>query len=256
MSQVIAHVGGAYLWEGGSAYLRQDFDQGPLLGIIEGGAWSKSLENHSARVGALAGFGMFYMTESFFYLDRDLALDMQGISPGVSYGYDQQLHAAQWPPHPDGPLVLLDHDRDIALQPDFLDRLFTALPAGAVTLSLNQYIGFLHTRIDSSAADGWQLTFNFKEPYCAYFVSHRSSWRLWLADSPLQRLKANHLNISVDGRTPATVKTADFIHETLPIELPPGVGHHIWKLAQNSKKDERPLEDHEERGPKRRSDRD
>ncbi len=35
------------------------------------------------------------MTESFFYLDRDLVLDMQGISPGVGYGYDQQLHAAQ-----------------------------------------------------------------------------------------------------------------------------------------------------------------
>jgi hypothetical protein len=53
--------------------------------IIPGSAWSKSLENNSPRTAAEVGFGMFDVNESFFYLDRELVLDMKGISPGVDH---------------------------------------------------------------------------------------------------------------------------------------------------------------------------
>jgi len=101
-------------------YLRQDFGARPLSVIIGGGGWSKSYQNHSARVAAQAGFGLFDINEDYFFLDRDLALDMMGISPASGHQYDRELHPEKWPSHPDGPFVLLFHDRDISLQHDFI----------------------------------------------------------------------------------------------------------------------------------------
>jgi len=76
------------------------------------------------------------------------------------------------------------------MQPDFVERLFEALPKAYQTLSLNEYIGILHVQIDSSGADSWQITFGFDPHYCDYFEGHPSSWRLWLSDPIGERLKA------------------------------------------------------------------
>jgi hypothetical protein len=127
--------------------------------------------------------------------------------------------------------VLTFHDRDIALQPGFLEKLFAALPADHETQSMNQYVGFLHTRIESSSGNDWQLGFTFEEPYCAYFGSHSSSWRLWLADSLREKLKARQLEVSVDGKVIGTLKAADMAGETLGLTIPTGVGRHVWKIA-------------------------
>ncbi len=213
-------------------YLRDDFAQRPLELRPGGAGWSKSYINHTARLAAQAGFGLFHAEPRFYYcLDRDLVLDMTGIAPEEGAGYDRPLHAEQWPSHPDGPVMLVFHDRDLALQPGFLDRLFAALPADYKTLSTNRYIGLLHTRIDSEAAGGWQLTFNFDEAYCAYFGKHPSSWRLWLSDPLLRKLKTvQNLNVSVDRRTPTKLPAAELARGTLAIDLPPGLGSHVWKL--------------------------
>ena len=66
-------------------YLREDFGVRPLSIIIGGGGWSKSYANHSARLAAEAGFGLFDINERYFYLDRDISLDMAGISPGATH---------------------------------------------------------------------------------------------------------------------------------------------------------------------------
>jgi hypothetical protein len=71
---------------------------------------------------------------------------MTGLAPQAGTGYDRPLHAEWWPPHPDGPLMIVFHDRDIAFQPDFIERLLAALPAGYETVSTNQTVGFLITR--------------------------------------------------------------------------------------------------------------
>jgi hypothetical protein len=57
---------------------------------------------------------LFDINERYFYLDRDMALDMAGISTGKTHAYDRELHLEQWPPHPDGPAVIIFHDRDIS----------------------------------------------------------------------------------------------------------------------------------------------
>ena len=158
---------------------------------------------------------------------------MTGIVPQTATGYDRFLHAELWPPHPDGPLIILFHDRDIAFQPEFIERLLAALPAGYETVSTNQYVGFLHASVESTASDGWQLKFVFDEPYCAYFGSHLTSWRVWLSDPMRETLRSlQGLVITVDGKTVGTVNASDLPHENLTIDIPAGLGEHIWKLSR------------------------
>jgi hypothetical protein len=215
--------------------LQEDFGQRALELRPGGSGWSKSQFNHTGSIAALAGFGLFHAEPDFYYyLDKDLVLDMTGIAPQVgttSYDRLSDLHPERWPAHPDGPAMLLFHDRDIALQPDFVERLLEALPKAYRTLSVNEYIGILHVQIDSSGADSWQITFGFDPHYCDYFEGHPSSWRLWLSDPFAERLKAwRDLQISVDKTTSLRIQAVDFLRGTMTIDLPAGLGTHVWKL--------------------------
>ncbi len=213
--------------------LWKDFGVRPLSLREGGGGWSKSYINHTGRLAAEMGFGLFHAEpDGYYFLSRDLVLDMTGIGPEAYHGFERPFHPEQWPVHPDGPLVLTFHDRDISLQPEFLEHLFNDLPAGTKTLSMNQYVGFLHADIHSSTKDGWALTIQFDEPYCVYFATHSSSWQLWMADSLKETLSAKGpLILSVDGKSAVTPDVAEFQRETLRIALPAGLGSHTWKLA-------------------------
>jgi len=213
-------------------YLREDFGARPLSVIIGGGAWSKSYANHSARIAAQAGFGLFDINERYFYLDRDMALDMAGISTGKTHAYDRELRLDQWPPHLDGPMVIVFHDRDISLQHDFVERFLAAIPREMSFVSMNQYIATLHTEIAAPAAEGWQLRFHVDDPYCAYFGKHPSSWRLVLADPLLERLrKAPAVTVAVDGQPGARLSAENLAGQPIMIEIPAGLGEHTWKLT-------------------------
>lgn len=213
-------------------YLREDFDARPLSVIIGGGGWSKSYQNHSARIAAQAGFGLFDINERYFYLDRDLALDMAGISTGKTHAYDRELHLEQWPPHPDGPAVIIFHDRDISLQHDFVERMLAAIPGEMAFVSMNEYIGILHAAIDAPATEGWQLQFRFDDPYGAYFGKHPSSWRLVLADPLLEKIRnVRAVTITVDNQPPVRLNGADLGRGPILLEIPAGLGAHTWRLA-------------------------
>ena len=214
-------------------YLRQDFGARPLSVIIGGGGWSKSYQNHSARVAAQAGFGLFDINEDYFYLDRDLTLDMKGISPASGHQYDRELHPETWPPHPDGPFVLLFHDRDISLRHDFIERTFNALPKDAITLSMNQYVGILHAKV-TTVSEGMEFRFEYEEPYGAYFRNHPSSWSLLLADPLVETIKQSPAaSILVDGRAAGALNTSQLTARPVLINLPAGTGNHGWKLKLN-----------------------
>ncbi len=215
-------------------YLQKDFGQRPLEFRPGGFVGSSSYFNHTGRLAAQAGFGMYHVGVQYYdYLDHGLILDMMGIAPETLAAYDRPLHAELWPPHPDGPVMIVFHDRDIALQPDFIDRLFAALPAGYQTVSTNQYIGLLHVRIDSVVNGGWQIKFLVGEPYCDYLGSHASSWRVWLSDPLREKLSALGSSvITLDGKTLNTVNASGFIRENVTIDLPAGLGNHVWTLRQ------------------------
>ncbi len=221
-----------YHMERSLEYLHKDFGKQALELKPGNNGWSKSQFNHTAALATRVGFGMFHGDSATYYLDHELALDMADVIPDFNTGYDllDSLHPERWPDHPDGPVILGFHDRDIALDHNFMEQLFATLPPNYHTLDTNQYIAILHTQIRSSTgSDGMQLIFTQDNPYCAYFAKHPSSWRIWIADPLRKQLAASHLRVLIDDN-PAKIPAEDFRHETLTIDLPPGVGSHTWKL--------------------------
>jgi hypothetical protein len=213
-------------------YLQADFGKQALELKPGNNGWSKSQFNNTAALATRVGFGLFHGDNATYYLDHELALDMADVIPDFNTGYDllNALHPERWPDHTDGPVILGFHDRDIALDHNFMEQLFAALPTDYRTLGTNQYIAILHTQIKSSSSgDGLQLTFTQDSHYCAYFASHPSSWQLWLSDTLWEHLSALHLELSVDEK-PTKMSAEDFKHGTLTIDLPPGVEGHSWKL--------------------------
>lgn len=216
------------------AELREDFGEQALELKPGNNAWSTSQFNNTARLAGRMGFGLFHGDNASYYLDHELALDMAGVVPDFNTSYDrlQILHPEDWPAHPDGPVILGFHDRDIALDHDFLERLFAMLPAGYKTLATNQYVGLLHTQIDSVAEDkGWQLKFTLDSHYCAYFRNHSSSWQLWLSNPLREELAAaGYVRVATDGQTPIPAPETKLLPETVIINLPAGLGTHVWSL--------------------------
>jgi hypothetical protein len=222
-------------------YLQQDFGKQALELKPGNNGWSKSQFNNTAALATRVGFGLFHGDSATYYLDHELALDMADVIPDFNTGYDllDVLHSERWPDHPGGPVILGFHDRDIALDHNFMEQIFVALPANYHTLGTNQYVAILHTKINSSSGgEGLQFTFIQDNHYCAYFANHPSSWQLWLADPLREQLTASHLEVLIDGQ-PAKVRTADFHRETLTIDLPPGLLSHTWKL-EKAKGNKRP----------------
>lgn len=223
-----------YHMEHSLAEIRQDFGEQALEFKPGNNSWSKSQFNNTAGLAARAGFGLFHGDTDTYYLDHELVLDMADVVSDFSTGYDvlAKLHPERWPEHPDGPVILGFHDRDVALDHNFIEQLFAALPTSYRTLGTNQYIGILHTQISSSADGGTlQLTFTQDNHYCAYFATHPSSWRLWLSDPLRKQLASSQLEASVDNKLSPMLRTANFQQETITIELPPGVGTHTWRLG-------------------------
>jgi hypothetical protein len=212
--------------------LKQDFGVEPLELKPGGDAWSKSQFNNTAALAARVGLGLFHGDTSTYYLDSEIVLDMANVVYQDDTGYDilDNFHPERWPNHPDGPVIVGFHDRDTALDPNFIEQLFAALPADDHTLGTNQYIGILHTQINSTADDnGLQLTFALDQRNSVYFAKHSSSWQLWLSDPLREQLESSHLMLSIDDK-PMKIRTADFDQETITIDLPPGLGNHTWKL--------------------------
>jgi hypothetical protein len=220
-----------YHMERSLAELQEDFGQQALELKPGNNSWSKSQFNNTAELAARFGFGLFHGDKATYYLDHELVIDMADVVPDFNTGYDLLgvLNPERWPDHPDGPLILGFHDRDIAFDHNFMERLFAALPTDYQTLGTNQYIGIIHTQVNSPDSNGFQLTFTRDSHYCAYFASHPSSWRLWLSDPLREQLAASHLEVSIDEK-PTNVRASDFHQETLTIDIPPGLGTHAWKL--------------------------
>jgi hypothetical protein len=213
------------------AELHEDFGVRPQSVIVGGSGWSKSYAHNSARVAAQAGFGLFIINPRYFYVDRDLALDMAGIAPGGTIRYDNPLHPERWPAHPDGPVVQLFHDRDISLDHNFVERTLAAIPNDMATVSVNQYVAILHTQIESPGVQGWQFRFRVDDPYCAYFKEHSSSWRLVLADPLLQKIRSvKAVTVAVDNQHSRQMSTSNVGSQPIVIDIPVGLGTHTWKL--------------------------
>ena len=213
--------------------IQQDFGEQALEFKPGNNSWSKTQFNNTAELAARVGFGLFHGDDATYYLTPERVLDMAGVIPDFTTGYDilDRLHSERWPAHPDGPVIVGFHDRDIALDHDFMQKLFAALPSNYKTLGTNEYIGMLHTQVSSSAGNNnLQLTFDQDSHYCTYFATHPSSWQLWLSEPLRQQLMVSHTEVSVDNKPARKMNASESQPEMMIIDLPPGVGSHNWGI--------------------------
>jgi len=115
--QEIPAVTQIYHMQRSLAELQQDFGKQTLELKPGNNSWSKSQFNNTAGLAARVGFGLVHGDKDTYYPDRELVLDMADLVPDFNTGYDllDVLHPERWPNHPDGPVILGFHDRDIAL---------------------------------------------------------------------------------------------------------------------------------------------
>jgi hypothetical protein len=213
--------------------IQQDFGGNPLELKPGGDSWTKTQFNDTAALASRLGFGLFHGDTSTYYLDYNLVLDMAGIVVNADTGYDlmTELHPENWPYHPDGPVILGFHDRDIALDPNYIQQLFAALPADYQTISTNQYIGILHTQVRSSRdAKSLRVSFALDDKYCAYFATHSSNWKLLVSDPLRKELTSGKLQFAIDGQKSNT-SSLDLSGSVWRIHIPAGTGTHSWKLT-------------------------
>ncbi len=215
------------------AALRLDFGRQPLEIKPGNNIWSHSQFTHTAALAARLGFGIFHGGPDAFYLDQELVLDMAGVIPSEETSYDSlaAFVPSRWSAHPDGPVLLTFHDRDVSLDHNFIEKILTALPGDYHALGTNQYVAILHTAIDGSLRDGdLRIGFAHDPHYCAYFASHSSSWQLWTSDAVRQRLNTTQARIAVDGK-PYSLRRPPSSAEPIKIELPAGAWSHELAIA-------------------------
>ena len=216
------------------AALKQDFGRQPLEIKPGNNIWSHSQFTHTAALAARLGFGLFHGGPDVFYLDQELVLDMAGVVPSEEASYDalSAFVPKQWNAHPDGPMLLTFHDRDVSLDHDFVDKILTALPASYHTLGTNQYVAILHTAIAASARNGdLRIRFDHDPHYCAYFAKHSSSWQVWTSDLLRQQWNTAQARITVDG-VALSMKQPTSSAEALTIELPAGAWSHEVAISR------------------------
>ncbi len=215
------------------AALERDFGRQPLEIKPGNNIWSHSQFTHTAALAARLGFGLFHGGPDVFYLDQELVLDMAGVVLNEETSYDSlsAFVPSRWNAHPDGPVLLTFHDRDVSLDHDFVEKILTALPGDYHTLGTNQYVAILHTTIDASLRSGdLSIRFVHDPHYCSYFANHSSSWQLWTSDPVRQRMNASQARISVDGK-PSLVERPTASAEPMTIELPAGQWSHAWEMT-------------------------
>ena len=78
----------------------------------------------------------------------------------------------------DGPYFLAFHDRDVSLDPSWVERLLTALGTGVRYLSPDEYTAYLHASVERRTSPGVQPSFDvvYDPHYCRFFGAHGSSW--------------------------------------------------------------------------------
>lgn len=208
--------------------IQEDFKVKPLELKPGGDAWTISQFNNTAVLAGRSGFGLFHGDTTTYYLEHDLALDLAGVVVDADTGFDMadEFHPETWPKHPDGPVIVGFHDRDISLDPGYIDQLFASLPPGYGTISANQYIGILHTNVAVTQGDNsLTVRFSLDNDYCEYFQNHSSDWKLLLSDALHRELTSGTPQVYVDGKE-SPANSLGLSNSVWQMHVPSGTGIH------------------------------
>ena len=185
-------------------------------------------ETYTYKLAAQIGYGLAF-DEGAYYLGPDYV-----ISLGPCPGNDLPGCFARGVP-----AIRYFHDRDLRLDQGYLRRLLGEIDRDAHFMSMGEWVGYLHARLDvkAPAPDSLRLTFGCDPTYGRYFADHAAVWTLDLSDDLLDDLKRlGPVLVSLDGGAPRTVEAASYFSEHMTMAFPGGEGPHtltISKLRRN-----------------------
>jgi hypothetical protein len=199
--------------------LREQFGVFPLSFRPGGADFTTSYPNNILEIGARLGFGT---QAGFHYLGLDRIIDFTPIVGKTYVYFDQTNDLIVQFNQDDYPVLSGMHDRDVALDPDFVRKCLAGLGKDTKYISNNEAVAYWHSQI-SGTEDG-QLIFVYDQHYCNYFENHPSLWTLHIADW-LQKSLGEKQVVSQQGDV-----LIPELAEVNTLRLPPGLGKRVVKF--------------------------
>jgi hypothetical protein len=184
-------------------------------------------ETFTYKLAAQAGYGLA-LDEGAHYLGPDYVISLGPCSVNNLPGCFAR----------GVPAVRYFHDRDLRLDPGYLPRLLTEIDRDAHFMSMDEWVGYLHARldVDAPAPDSLRLTFACDPPYGRYFADHQAVWTFDLSDDLLEDLKRlGPVFVSLDGADARAVEAASYFSEHLTLTFSGGAGRHALTISKPGK---------------------
>jgi hypothetical protein len=192
--------------------IRSQFNVIPLALRPGGAGISIAPENNTSMLAALEGFGWCGGGKGG-YCGKDLVVEnmmgMMGSKNSPRNGSDDAPRLINAPP--DG------HDREVSLyEKGFvwgLEKL-----KDFKFMGLNEYIGYMHAKINVSCGSEFRIDFDYDSHYCQYFKDNSSTWIFHLSDRLRDKLGSiDNLHIIVNGEEILRQLHLDFKADKIPL---------------------------------------
>jgi len=231
-------------------YTQEAFGTFPLS-FAAGGYWisgqassSNVPATYTYKLAALKGFGLAYDSEGYDYLGPpgDIVISRMRMTRTYYLSDAPDIRTrlkayGGW----DIPIMACFHDRDIALDPNYLRTHLQLLEMPATStenavqnyMSDNEFVAYLHAKPGASPST-LGFTFEYDDHYCKYFATHSSTWTLQLSDAMLAKFRdLGKIDITVDGAYHSTVNAYTYFNETQNLIIHQGVGTHTIQFTKN-----------------------
>ena len=165
-------------------WIQHQFGIEPLSVATGGNAVSTSFANNTWRIAAREGFGWYggYLGEDFV---------VQGNANATAPLGGTEEVPLILPAPPDG------HDQGIVHNPAAFAAVFQRFP-GSRFMGLDEYIGYLHTRITSTGPFGLEISHHPK--FGRFLQTHGSQYTLHLADWMQEQMRGKNWQLEIDGK--------------------------------------------------------
>lgn len=197
---------------------------------------------YTYKLAALKGFGLACDYDGYYYLGPPGDIVISQMRMTRTYYLDQvsnirtRLKAyGGW----DIPIIVLFHDRDIALEPNCLHTYLHQLEAPATStenavqdyMGHNEFVGYMHAK-PSALSSPLGFTFEYDDHYCKHFATHNSTWTLHLSDAMLAEFRGlGKIDIMIDEVLVAEVDASTYFNETQNLVIPHGIGTHTIRFV-------------------------
>ena len=186
-------------------WIIEQFGVVPLEFCPGGSAQSRTFFNNTCCLAGKLGFGWYGWGQG--YLGTDMVIPDWKFS-----GKESPLIVGTLPN---------GHDYGITYAPEEFVKIFTKYPDSRF-ISVNEYIGYLHTQISGlwNTSEKLTVSLSYDTHYCRYFEDHKTTWNLEFANWLISEKGVPQIHI--DG------KETKLLTKTIDVDT--GLGEHTIEI--------------------------